>query len=129
MKKILSILSVALVAIIFAACSNNSPAGVVEEYVSCLQNGKYDKAVELFHFKEALTDDKKAFMISLIGKSAEQYKEKGGIASVKIDNVEVTEDGEAATVFYTTTYGNGSTKEDKDKVIKVDGKWLLDSGK
>lgn len=129
MKKILSILSIALVAIIFAACSNNSPAGVVEEYVSCLQNGKYDKAVELFHFKSAPTDDQKAFMISMIGKAAEKYQEKGGIASVKINDVQVAESGEAATVSYTTTYGDGSTKDDKDKVIKVDGKWLLDSGK
>ncbi len=129
MKKILSILSVALVAIIFAACSNNSPAGVVEEYVSCLQNGKYAEAVELFHFKKALDDDQKQYLASIIERAAEQYKEKGGIASIKVNDVKVTESGDAATVSYTTTYGDGSTKDDSDKVVKVDGKWLLESGK
>ena len=129
MRKILSILSVALVAFIFAACSNNSPAGVVEEYVSCLQNGKYEKAVELFHFRNALDADQKQYMASHVERAAEQYKEKGGIASVKVNDVKVAESGDAATVSYTTTYGDGSTKDDSDKVIKVDGKWLFDSGK
>ena len=129
MKKILSILSIALVAIIFAACSNNSPAGVVEEYYSCLQNGKYEKAIDCFHFKSDLEADQKKYLADILERTAERYNEKGGIASVKVTDVKMTESGEAATVSYTTTYGDGSTEDDNGKVIKVDGKWLLESGK
>lgn len=129
MRKIISILSVALVAIIFAACSSNSPAGVVERYSKCMQDGKYMEAVELFHFKKELDEDQKKYLAAIVERAGEQYKEKGGIASVKVDKVEMDESGESAKVSYTTTFGNGTAKTDTDKVVKIDGKWLLDSGK
>ena len=41
----------------------------------------------------------------------------------------MTEEGNIATVDYTLKYGDGSAKSDKSKVIKVDDKWKIDSGK
>lgn len=41
----------------------------------------------------------------------------------------MTEDGNSAIVTYKQHYGDGSVKEDTQKMIKVDGKWLMDIGK
>ena len=48
MKKMLSFLSLALVVLAFVSCSKNSPEGVVQEYVACIQAGQYEEAVDLF---------------------------------------------------------------------------------
>ena len=54
MKKIFSILSLALVALAFVSCSKNSPEGVVQEYVTCMQKGQYEEAIDLFQFNTFL---------------------------------------------------------------------------
>ena len=41
----------------------------------------------------------------------------------------MAEDGKTANVSYTLKYGDGSTKEDNEDLIQVDGKWMINSGK
>lgn len=130
MKKILSIMSLALVALAFASCSKNTPEGVVTEYFTYVQKGQYEEAVDLLYFKKGLSDKDKENLVSMFReKGSKEYDKKGGISGVVIDNVEMADDGESALVNYTIKYGDGSAKSDKNKVVKVDGKWLLDSGK
>lgn len=130
MKKILSVLSFALVALAFVSCSKNSPEGVVKEYISCLKNGQYEDVVALCHFKKELTDKERQEYADLLrNKMAADLEKKGGISDVVITNVDMAEDGESATVSYTIKYGNGSAYGNADKVVKVDGKWKLHTGK
>ena len=131
MKKILSFLSLALVALTFVSCSNNSPEGAVTQYFSYVKDAQYEKAVDMLYFKKGkLADKDKEQLVSLFtDKVAKQYDEKGGISSVTIDKVEMEEDGKAALVSYTINFGDGSTKSDNNKVLNIDGEWLLDSGK
>ena len=130
MKKILSVLSLALVALAFVSCSKNSPEGVVEEYYSRIQKGQYEEAIEWLYFKNDLSDkDKERIATMIREKGSKENDKKGGISSVVIDNVDLAEDGNSAIVNYTIKYGDGSAKSEKNKVLKVDGNWMLDSGK
>ena len=112
MKKILSFLSLVLVALTFVSCNSNSPEAVVQEYVADLQTGKYEEAIDLFYFKW--------------GKEIEK---KGGITGVEITNVSVAEDGNSANVKYILKYGDGTSKDQDSKLLKVDEQWKMESGK
>lgn len=130
MKKILSIVSLALLMFVCVSCSKNTPEGVVTEYFSCVQKGQYEEAVDLLYFKNELPEKEKKQLANMFReKVSKEYDKKGGISSVVIDNVKMEEDGCAALINYTVKYGDGSAKGDAAKVIKVDGKWLLDSSK
>lgn len=130
MKKILSFLSLVLVALTFVSCNSNSPEAVVQEYVADLQTGKYEEAIDLFYFKKNLTDaDKQQYVSMMKDKWGKEIEKKGGIVGVEITNVSVTEDGNSANVKYTLKYGDGTSKNQDSKLVKVDDKWKIDSGK
>lgn len=130
MKKILSILSIALVAVMFVSCSKNSPEGVVTQYYALVQEGQYEEAIDLLYFKKGLSDKDKQQLVTMFReKGTKEYDKKGGIADVVIDNVQMEEGDESAQVNYTVKYGDGSAKSEKNRVVKVDGQWKLDSGK
>lgn len=130
MKKFVSMLGALMLVLAFTACSSNSPEGVVKKYYDCVGKGQYEEAIELLHFKKEMTDKDKQQMASLIReKGTKEMDKKGGISSVEINNVEMSEDGETAVVDATVKYGDGSTKSDQNKVVKVDGEWKIESGK
>ena len=130
MKKILSFLSLVLVALTFVSCNSNSPEAVVQEYVADLQTGKYEEAIDLFDLRKELTDkDKQQYISMRTEKGGKEIGEKGGITGVDITDVAVAEDGNTATVNYTLKYGDGSTKDQNTSLVKVDDKWKIDAGK
>lgn len=131
MKKVINLLSIALMAIAFAACSsNNNPEGVVTEYLKALQKNDSQKIISLFHFSKEMSDEDLAQYAQMIDeKVAKQNEKKQGIASYEIGEVVMAEDGQSAVVHYTIHYGDGSDQNDKQKAVLVDGKWMLDSGK
>lgn len=131
MKKVINLLSVALMALAFVACSsNNTPEGVVTEYLKALQKNDSKKVISLFHFTKELSDEDEAQYVQMIDdKLVKQNEKKQGIASFEITETEMAEDEQSAVVRYTIHYGDGSEDHDKQKVMLVDGKWMLDSGK
>ena len=130
MKQILSFLSLVLVALTFVSCNSNSPEAVVQEYVADLQTGKYEEAIDLFYFKKNLTDaDKQQYVSMMKDKWGEEIEKKGGITGVEITNVSVAEDGNSANVKYILKYGDGTSKDQDSKLLKVDDKWKMESGK
>ncbi len=130
MKKILSIMTLALVALTFVSCNSNSPEAVVQEYVADLQTGKYEEAIDLFYFKKNLTDaDKQQYVSMMKDKWGKEIEKKGGITGVEITNVSVAEDGNSANVKYILKYGDGTSKDQDSKLLKVDDKWKMESGK
>ena len=132
MKKVISLLSIALMAIAFVACSSskNTPEGVVDAYLKAMQQNDTRKALEMFHFSKELTSEEFDEYVQMIDdKVKKQNEKKGGIASWEITETELAEDGESAVVKYTVKYGDGSEQKDKQKAVKIDGKWMLDSGK
>lgn len=130
MKKILSIMTLVLVALTFVSCNSNSPEAVVQEYVADLQTGKYEEAIDLFYFKKNLTDaDKQQYVSMMKDKWGKEIEKKGGITGVEITNVSVAEDGNSANVKYILKYGDGTSKDQDSKLLKVDDKWKMESGK
>ena len=132
MKKVISLLSIALIAIALVACSSkkNTPEGVVDAYLKAMQQNDTRKALEMFHFSKELTSEEFDEYVQMVDdKVKKQNEKKGGIESWEIEPAEMAEDGESAIVRYTVKYGDGSEDKDKQKVVKIDGKWMLESGK
>ena len=132
MKKVFYLLSIALMAMAFVACSSskNTPEGVVDAYLKAMQKNDSRKALEMYHFSEPLTDEQFEEYVQMVDdKVKKENDKKGGIVSWEIEAPEMAENAESAVVRYTVKYGNGSEDSDKQKVVKIDGKWMLDSGK
>ena len=132
MKKVINLLSIALLAMAFVACSSskNTPEGVVDGYLKAMQQNDSRKALEMFHFQKELTAEEFDQYVQMVDeKVSKENEKKGGIASWEIEAPEIAEDAESAVVRYTVKYGDGSEQKDKQKVVKIDGKWMLDSGK
>ncbi|MBQ7530918.1 MAG: DUF4878 domain-containing protein [Paludibacteraceae bacterium] len=131
MKKFFRMMSVALVALVFAACgSSNTPEAVTKKYLQTMQKGDYAAMLDQMYFKNGLTDEQKAELVGMVEEKAKaEVEKKGGIASFEIGAAEIAEDGQTAKVPYTLKYGDESTKEDNEDLILVDGKWWINSGK
>ena len=132
MKKVFYLLSIALMAMAFVACSSskNTPEGVVDAYLKAMQKNDSRKALEMYHFSKPLTDEQFEEYVQMVDdKAKKENDKKGGIVSWEIEAPEMAENAESAVVRYTVKYGNGSEDSDKQKVVKIDGKWMLDSGK
>lgn len=132
MKKVFYLLSIALMAMAFVACSSskNTPEGVVDAYLKAMQKNDSRKALEMYHFSKPLTDEQFEEYVQMVDdKVKKENDKKGGIVSWEIEAPELAEDAQSAVVRYTVKYGNGSEDSDKQKVVKIDGKWMLDSGK
>ena len=130
MKKLFRLMSVALVALVFTACASSTPEAATKKYLQCMQKGEYAAMLDQMYFKNGITDEQKAELLGMIEEKAKaEVEKKGGIASFEIGEIEMAEDGKTANVSYTLKYGDGSTKEDNEDLIQVDGKWMINSGK
>ena len=119
-------------AMAFVACSSskNTPEGVVDAYLKAMQKNDSRKVLEMYHFSKPLTDEQFEEYVQMVDdKVKKENDKKGGIVSWEIEAPEMAENAESAVVRYTVKYGNGSEDSDKQKVVKIDGKWMLDSGK
>ena len=125
MKKLFRLMSVAILAMLFAACSSNTPEAVVKSYIKSMQKGDYATAVKLM----GIDDKEGQFTAMMEEKGKEAIEKDGGITSFEVGKAEIAEDGQSAIVPYTVTFGNGEKKEDTQKVKLVEGKWLIDIGK
>ena len=74
--------------------------------------------------------DKEDIVKLMREKMEASYEEQGNIENIEITGEEVKEDGEHAKVSYTyTDKKKGKEKKDKLDLVKIDGKWMIDSGK
>ena len=81
-------------------------------------------------FKKELSDTDKEQVVELLSdKMGKSLESKQGIASFSVEKADLAEDGESANVSYTINYGDGTSKSDGIKVVKVDNEWKIDSGK
>ncbi len=125
MNKLIRLMSVALMALFFAACSSNSPEATVKSYLKNIQKGDYVAAVALMDIE----DENGEFAAMMEEKGKKVIDQKGGIASFEVGKAEISEDGKKANVPYTITFGNGEKKDDKQCVKLDDGKWVIDVDK
>ena len=134
-KKIIGFIAMAAIALVMAACGgDNSPKGVAEQAVKCIQDKDYEGYVDLMRITEKegqdVAETKQGIADLLRSKAESTLDKKGGIKSYEVLSETVADDGNSAVVQIKVTYGNGEEKTDDMKMVKSDGgKWLIDSGK
>lgn len=135
MKRFINCIVIAASALFFAACSGgNSPKGVAEKAVKCIQNGDYEGYVNLIYMEEKegmdIEEQKKAVVGMIQSKASTTLAKKGGITSYEILSETVADDGKTANVEMKIVYGNGDEKQEDMKMRKTDsGDWRIDAGK
>jgi len=124
MKKSLVLMVVALFTMCLVSCGGSSPEAKVEAYYDAVMNEQFDEAVDMLHFKKELSEeDKKGFAGLLQAAWAEKKVEDYKITETKID-------GDKAVVNVELKLKDKEKVEnDKARLIKIDGEWVLDSGK
>lgn len=134
MKKLFywGIMMIALVC--WVACSgDNTPSGAMKSYLSALQSGDYEKLIDgtaFLNSDPAKVEELKETLVAFYKeKGQKELEAKGGIRQTEILSEEIAEDAKSAIVRYKLVYGNGEESEDTQKLVSVDGKWLMDSGK
>lgn len=133
-KTFFSLLAVMTIALLMCSCSGvggNTPTKVVEKSIKYIQEKNYEAYVDLIEFKEGSSqEDKEQFVAFLGGKVDMTLEKKQGLASYEIISEEISEDGASAVVVANITYGDGSSKEDKMKLIKnAEGEWKISMDK
>ena len=134
MMKQLIRLGLMLVAVLaMVSCTPSTPGAALKNYMSAISDKDYEKFIDVCNISEADSDKAKEIREGLIAmiqeKGSKTIEKKGGLKEIEIVSEEMTEDGNSAIVTYKQHYGDGSVKEDTQKMIKVDGKWLMDIGK
>lgn len=133
MKKMIRLMSVALVALALVACGSKgakTPEAATEAFLKEYKAGNYEALVDQMHFSTELTKEQKDGFVSMIKeKAAAEIEKKQGIADYEIGEVVIAEDGQSAKVNYILKYGDGSEKKDKLSLVLVEDKWRVDGGK
>lgn len=82
----LGMMAIALLAMV--SCSSSSPSGALEDYMSALQNKKYEKFVDGINISKGSPDEIKQAregLVSMMEEKADKTLEKnGGIKSIEI---------------------------------------------
>lgn len=121
MKKIFSILLVALFALGMVSCSN-SPKGVVKNFEKAIIKGDYDKAMSYTTLSEDMQKTFSGIMAEAAKKNADSQ-----LKDFKI--LEVKEDGDKAVVKVEVTNKKGEKDTQEHNVVKKDGKWKIEVSK
>lgn len=124
MRNIIKLLVVAIVlSFVFVNCGGpTTPQDVVKDsFMLMAKNDKAGVKDLLSSQVKALVDDKK--LEEGINNKYEEIKAKGGITNIEF----LSEDIEAneANFKVRLTYGDGSTDNEKAKVVKEEGEWKL----
>lgn len=125
MKK-LSLLLVAVVAVVFMGCSSqSSPEKVVSGQYEALMSGDFEKAFSFMKDAGNTDEATKKFYIETMKTIMADYE----IANFEVTNVE--ENGDKATVSVQFDLkdkkSNESEKQTEEHtVVKIDGKWYLE---
>lgn len=123
MKKLVATLMFLMVLSITACSSFDSPSTVVNKFYEYVEAGKVNDAYELItkDGKEML--QKYAGGVSALSDLTRKIKGKGGLKSINIQSEEIT--GDTAKVVFVITFGNGTTENDNEELIKEQGAWKI----
>lgn len=131
MKTLITLSCLVVAVLSFISCSPSSPGKALKGYLNDIKNENYESFMEGVYFHEGMDEQRKekkrAQLLAIIkDKGTHEYEKKGGVKSIEIISERVWEDGENATVEFKQTYGNGEEIIEKQKMVKKDGKWLID---
>ena len=102
---------------ILSACNSNTPGGVAEQAVECIQKKDYAGYIDLMYYdddKVPSAEEKKQFEDMLKSKAEATYEKKEGIKSYEVVTEEISEDGKEALVRMKLVFNNG--EQDVDSI-------------
>ncbi|KWW31329.1 MAG: Uncharacterized protein AUK63_602 [bacterium P3] len=128
MKNIFSILLTAIFAVSLVGCSggsakvgkNATPSEVTTSMWKLIQNGDYAKAVAMTAQGQSLSEEEQ---MQLAQFAEALYSSVGGVKAVEILEEKIADDGKSATVKMKLTYGDGSSKNNDQKLIMTENGW------
>lgn len=134
MKKLLYLSLMAIVSLLIASCSNNSPGSALKHYMDAMNDKNFEEVADGIAFKEGLTPEqqqqvREGWITLLQDKAEKSAEQQGAIKSFEIISEEISEDGTTAEVKYKQVFEDGTEKEGTQAMVKRDGKWLMDVGK
>lgn len=131
MKKLVLSIFAGFCALIMISCAGEAtPANEAETYLENVKSGDWKAVIDQLYFKSEVTDEQKAGLASMIEEKAQKSIEKDGtIESYELVSETIDESGEKAKVEYLIKYSTGKEKNETVKLVKIDGKWMIDSGK
>ena len=127
MKRLLMMLAIGMMMAVMTSCGgrDNSPAGVAKAAVECLMDKDYKGYMNLTD----ATKEQKEAMSAMLQKVGQEAEKKGGLKDFDIVNEEIDEKNGKAVVTVKIRYKDGQDEENKMKMVKKDGKWLLSADK
>lgn len=122
MKKILGILSIAIMAMCFVGCSKNTPEATVDRFMSAIKAGEIEKALE-----ECDVTESQRKMVSDVAKEkmTDEAKKEMEKMEYEVGEAEIDKDGKTAKVEVTVKDKDGKKETEKINLIKTDGKWKI----
>lgn len=122
----LLIASFMFLAFTFVGCKETTPSSITSDCIEYVKDGNYEAYVNTFN----MNAEEKAQLQEMFEKKGEEtLKQYKGIESYEIIEENISEDGLKAAVKAKITYGNGETKEEKFRFVKVDDQWLQELNK
>ncbi len=115
-------LATALLVFIFAGCGSSGPDDVVNDFFRSIESGDTDKAAGMMS-SQLVSMMGKEKLSTALEEQTKEMKEKGGISKIEISDKEEKE--ESVTMNVTITYGDGSTKSEKTKLVLEEGEWKI----
>lgn len=117
------------IAFSFNSCSSSSssPGDTVVRLYDLMKAKQPTKAAALYvtdkgeKFSEAETEK----VEGLLAMGVEQWDKKDGLKNIEITEEIIEKDGNSAQVKFITNFNNGDSKNEKAKLIKIDGKWFI----
>ncbi len=123
-RKILSVFVVAVAALTISSCNKNSAKGVADKFLTSFYEMDYVEA------KKHATDKTKETLTTIDNlKGKFLQTAQGDLKNIKVDIVEVKEEGDKAVVTYSISDGQGmATKNVNNKklyLVKEKGEWKV----
>ena len=128
MKKMLWMACLCMLAMMVVGCNSGSETQkVAEKYLELSKNEDIDGMFDMMYFeKDSQKEGLKSMVKEKVSNKSDGYKK---IKSYKFIDETVDKEKGTATVNFDIVYDNDSTKQDNVKLKKIDGKWMVDSGK
>jgi hypothetical protein len=106
--------------------SSSSPAATVKEFSNKVEKGDFEGAINCIATDgKAVDKEAKGKLTLLLGMAKGEVDKKKGIKDMEVISETIDPDGKTATVKMKFTYGDGSVNEERNSLVKEDGKWKL----
>lgn len=123
------VFAIVLAALSLASCSSSNPEATTRHYVEALAAGNADAAMGLIHLGDNVSAADMAMaegkIKSMVLSSKARFDARGGLDSLEIGETTHRDESHAA-VAYVLHFGDGTTREDSQRVTLVNGKWLVE---